>query len=579
MSDIGEPESHQPSAGSDPGSPHLTSPSAMGEEYRPSPLEEGWGGAAPPVEATTAPSIDASPAETGGVASAALVLGLGNVASRLLGLARELVIAALFGATGATSAFRTATRVSTAVYDLLLSGATTSALVPVFSEYAAAGNTADLSRVISTFINLTFTVLGLIVALLVIFAPFLVEALGAEPAFFDLAVDLTRITLPSILLLGVSGILTATLYAQRSFRITAIVAAVYNVGIIVAALALHQVISIYSLAVGLGLGALLQILVQVPALRRLRYQPFLFDLRHPGVRAVLRLYAPVFLGMLASYALVVIDTNLAWRTGEDSVAAMAFATTLIQFPIGLVGAAMSLAILPSLSRLALQTDERGEAEFVGMLLRGLKLVVLLIVPIAVVMVVLREPLVAVLFQRFAFDQLATERTALALLAYSPQLPFVVVDQLLIVAYYARKQTRTPVLVGFAGIGVYLAVALTMVEPLGMPGLALANAVQNSVHAVVLYLLLARSYRALRSPGLVRFVGAIGVGGAFVALAALGAAGVLDQPLGSGPAVVRLALICGIGLASLAAYWACLRALRVREVDDVTTLLRRIVGRR
>src|SRR5438105_8158346 len=214
--------------------------------------------------------------------------------------------------------------------------------------------------------------------------------------------------------------------------------------------------------------------------------------------------------MLASYAVVVIDTHLAWQTGADSVAAMAFATTLIQFPIGLVGAATSLAILPSLSRLALQIDERGDAEFVGMLVRGLKLVVLLIVPVAIVIVVLRQPLVSVLFQRFAFDQLATERTALALLAYSPQLPFVVVDQLLIVAYYARKQTRTPVLVGFAGIGVYLAVALATVDSLGMPGLALANAVQNSAHAVVLYVLLARSFRALRAPGLAAFVGTIAV---------------------------------------------------------------------
>src|SRR4051812_13429171 len=162
------------------------------------------------------------PSRSHGVASAAVLLGLGNVSSRLLGLVRELVIAALFGATGATSAFRTATRVSTAVYDLLLSGATNSALVPVFSEYMATGNTAELSRIVSTFINLTLSLLGLVVAALVLFAPLLVTALGAEPAFFDLAVDLTRLTLPSILLLGISGILTAVLYARRSFTVTAL---------------------------------------------------------------------------------------------------------------------------------------------------------------------------------------------------------------------------------------------------------------------------------------------------------------------------------------------------------------------
>ena len=507
------------------------------------------------------------------IASAALVIGLGNLASRLLGLARELVIAALFGATGPTSAFRTATRVSTAVYDLLLSGATTSALVPVFSEYAASGNTADLSRIVSTFINLTIVGLGIVVAALVLFAPLLVTALGAEPAYFDLAVDLTRIALPSILLLGISGILTAALYARRSFRVTALVAAVYNIGIILTALALAPVLSIHAVALGLGLGALLQILLQLPALRGLRYVPTI-DLRHPGVRLVLRLYTPVFVGMLASYAVVVIDTNLAWRTGPDSVAAMAFATTLIQFPIGLVGAATSLAVLPSLSRLALRTDAEGESAYVEMLVRGLKLVLLLIVPIGAAMVVLREPLIAALFQRLAFDEQATHRTATALLAYSPQLPFVVADQLFIVAYYARKETRTPVLVGLAGIGVYLAVALTTVAPLGMAGLALANAVQNSAHAVVLFWLLARRYAALRSAALAPFVGRIAVAGALTALAITACARPMTAMLLTGSSVARLALIGVIVSGGLAVYWLCLKALGVGETAEVTSLVRR-----
>src|SRR5439155_20020006 len=117
-------------------------------------------------------------AQSAGLASAVLVIGIGNVASRLLGLGRELVIAALFGATGPTSAFRTATRVSTAVYDLLLSGATTSALVPVLSDYASTGRLADLGRIVSTFLNLALLGLGALVALLVWGAPWRVTLLG-----------------------------------------------------------------------------------------------------------------------------------------------------------------------------------------------------------------------------------------------------------------------------------------------------------------------------------------------------------------------------------------------------------------
>ena len=225
------------------------------------------------------------------------------------------------------------------------------------------------------------------------------------------------------------------------------------------------------------------------------------DLSHPGVRLVLRLYTPVFLGLIASYGVVMLDTNLAWRTGPESVADMAFATTLIQFPIGIVGAAASLAILPSLSRLASSESAVDRDAFVPTLLEGLKMVLLLIVPVSAALVVLREPVVAVLFERLAFDAEATRRTALALLAYSPQLPFVVVDQLLIVAFYALKDTRTPVLVGVAGAGVYVVAAFALLSPLGMPGLALANAVQNSAHALILFWLLSRRFPSVASPAI------------------------------------------------------------------------------
>jgi len=496
------------------------------------------------------------------IASAAVVIGAGVITSRVLGLVREQVIAALFGSTGPTSAFRTATRITTGFYDLLLSGATTSALVPVFSDYAGSGRNEDLSRVASTFLNLALVALGIIVGALVLGAPIVVGLLGADPAQFEVAVDLTRIALPSIVLLAASSILTAVLYARQSFRLPALAPAVYNAGIIVSGLAL-----------GLMVGATLQVLLQLPAWRGLRYMPTI-DLGHPGVRLVLRLYTPVFLGLIASYGVVMLDTNLAWRTGPESVADMAFATTLIQFPIGLVGAAASLAILPSLSRLA-SSDSAVEREaFVPTLLQGLQMVVLLIVPVSAALVVLREPVVAVLFQRLAFDAEATRRTALALLAYSPQLPFVVVDQLLIVAFYALKDTRTPVLVGVAGAGLYVAVALALVGPLGMPGLALANAVQNSAHALVLYWLLGRRFSRVADPALAGFVARVALAGALAAAAVwIGGsalAGLLDDP----SAGTRLSGIVLASAAGVVVYGACLFALRVREASQIVGLLRK-----
>jgi putative peptidoglycan lipid II flippase len=507
------------------------------------------------------------------IASAAVVIGSGIITSRLLGLVREQVIAALFGSTGATSAFRTATRVTTGFYDLLLSGATTSALVPVFSDYTAAGKTAELSRAVSILVNLTLVVLGAVISILVLGAPLVVTALGTDPDQLLLAADLTRIALPSVVLLGAAGIFTSLLYARRSFGLPAFAAAIYNAGIIVAAVALAGSLGIYALAIGLLVGALLQLGLQLPAIRGLRYAATV-DLRDPGVRLVLRLYAPVFLGMVVSYLVVAVDTHLAWRTAPESVADMAFATTLIQFPLGLVGAAASLAILPSLSRLASseRTDER-EA-LIPTLLRGIKAVLLLIAPLTAILIVLREPIVSLLFERLAFDAAATQRTARALLAYAPQLPFVVVDQLLIVAFYALKETRTPVLVGAAGAGIYLVAALLLVAPLGMPGLALANAIQNSAHAVILYWLLAQRFAILRAPELGSFLGRVAAGG----VAAAGVAAMvfvsIAPLLADASLLPQIAAVAAGGGAGLAAYGAALAVLRVHEARGVLALFRR-----
>lgn len=511
--------------------------------------------------------LEASPTSRG-IVGAALLIALGNLSSRLLGLVREQVIAALFGATGPTSAFRTATRVSTAAYDLLLAGAITSALVPVLSDYAAAGRRAELSRIVSTLVNVVLIGVGAMIAALVVGAPWLVSALGADPDHFDLAVGLTRVALPSIVLLGLAGIHAAVLQAGRRFALTAAGVALYNLGIIAAALTLTGSLWIYALAVGLVLGALLQLTLQLPAWRGLRYVPVI-DLGHPGVRLILRLYAPVFVGLLASYAIVVVDTNLAWRTGEDSVAAMGFATTLIQFPIGLVGAAASIAILPSLSRLASSSSHR----FVDLLLAGIKTVLLLMVPAFGLLVVLREPLVALLFERAAFDAVATRRTAEAFLAYSPQLPFVVVDQLLIIAFYARKNTTTPVLVGVAGAVIYLAVALATIAPLGMPGLALANAVQNSSHAVILYVLLARQEPALRSRSLSSFVVKVVVAGSLGAIACAAGGAWAEALLTEDRTGPRLLGLVVAGATGLAAYAGALAVLRVQELWQVPRQLR------
>ncbi|MHB9092883.1 MAG: murein biosynthesis integral membrane protein MurJ [Chloroflexota bacterium] len=445
------------------------------------------------------------------IASAAVLITLGSAASRLLGLVREQVIAALFGRTAITDAFVTAITVPTMLYDLVVGGAVSAALIPVFSGYAAADDRAALTRIVSSVLTLTALVLALAVAILWLFADQVISLLGIglSPEYRDLSVSLVRLALPAVIFLGLSGVVTAVLYARQVFTYPAFCVAAYNASIIAAALVLAPQLGAASLAIGALMGAFLQVAVQVPGLRGMGLR-LMLDLRHPGVRRILGLYAPVALGLVVSQVGIGIDRNLASRAGEGAMAAMRFATTLVQLPLGLVVTAAAYSTLPSLSRFANAAEgENGEgdaragasAAYVATLVMGIRFSLFFILPALVGLAVLREPLVALIFQHGVFDAGDTRQTAWILLFYLPQLPFVAVDQLLIFAFYARKNTLTPMLVGVLGVGVYLGAGISLLGPMQAAGLALANTVQHTVHATVLFVLLARSVEGLGSRAL------------------------------------------------------------------------------
>jgi putative peptidoglycan lipid II flippase len=433
-----------------------------------------------------------------GLISAASLILLGNLASRLLGLAREQVIASLFGESAVTSAFNTAATVPTLFYDLVIGGAVSAALVPVLSGYGQGDDDKELGTVVGTLLlGAGGILLAIVVALLLLAGP-MTEVLGVAPdrPIFAATVQFVRLVVPALLFLGLSGVVAAACYARQRFVFPAFSIALFNGGLVLSALALHERLGGASLALGVLIGAALQFAVVLPGLRgtaiRLAFQP-----NHPALRHILRLYAPVAAGLVVSELGVIIDRNLAWQTGEASVAIMRFATTLVQLPLGLVATATSLAALPVLSRLADENDE-----FRATLAAGLRLALLAIIPMGTFLVVFAAPVVRLLFERGAFDVAATATTARAFLLYAPQLPFVAVDQLLVYAFYARKDTLTPMFVGLGGVGVYLATALILIGPLhlGVGGLIVANTLQNSLHAVVLFALLTRSVGSLGGYG-------------------------------------------------------------------------------
>jgi putative peptidoglycan lipid II flippase len=514
----------------------------------------------------------------GAIARAAGLLLLGSLASRLLGLGREQVIAALYGASATTSAFATAATIPTMIYDLLIGGAVTAALVPVFSQYRRTGAERDLGQVMGTLLLLGGLGLALLSVGVVLAAPLLVGLLapGQEPALFAQTVLFAQLVGPSVIFLGLAGVTGALLMACDRFGYTALAQSAYNGGIILGALLLSPVLGPAALCVGVLGGSALQLLFQLLGLRGLSLRLGV-AFGHPGLRQIVRLYAPVAAGLVVSQIGVAIDRHLAWQTGEESVAVMRFATTLVQLPLGLVGTATGLAVLPVLSRLSAENPAE-QAAFRTTLAMGIRLSLLGVLPLMVGLVVLRVPVIAILFERQAFDARATALTALAFLLYAPQMPFWAVDQLLIFAFYARRDTLTPMLVGLLGVGLYLATGLPLSRLWGMPGLVLANTVQNSLHAVVLYGLLCRRWGGLGGQGIEGLLWRAGLAAAAEGLVLSGLL-LLAEPLLAQGWLSRLLTTVGLASLGLGVYLAVLRGLRTPDLATLWALVRQRVGRR
>lgn len=433
------------------------------------------------TSASRVPRAPSTRAEPGIVRSAAL-LSLGNVSSRVLGLVREQVISYFFGASVYVSSFRLSDRVFRLLYDLIVGGMLSGALVPVFSEYASKDK-EDLWRLASALLTLiVLFVAGIILVVEVLAVPLArLLAAGQTPVEQQVTARFFRLMAPALFFLSFSSVLLAILYALKRFRFAALATAVYNLGIVVGVPLLVGRFDVFSLALGVVLGGCFQVLVLLPDLRDVRLR-ISFYWRHPGLRRIFFLYFPVAISLVVGMAQGLFDGRLATFTGPSSLAYMANATTLVQFPLGLVAMAVSYAALPTLSQLAAGSDLVGYRETLA---RVLRLVLFLSLPAAVGLFVLAEPVVRLVFQHGAFTPSDTVATAAALRVYAVGLTFAAVDWPLNYAYYARQNTLTPTLVGIAAVGVYVIVALSLMGPLGMIGLVWGDTAKHFSHALMM----------------------------------------------------------------------------------------------
>jgi len=512
--------------------------------------------------------------ETARIARAASVISLGNITSRVLGLVREIVKSNFFGAGGVVDAFNVATFVPTMVSDLLVGGMVNSALVPVFSEYAR-DQREELWKLVAAFLNIIAIVLALFVVAAQVLAPqiaFLMNS-GASQPLLDLTALLLRVTLPAVVFLNISSVLSGLLYSLKRFTLPAFTAAVYNAGIIAVTLLLKQRLGIAAMAMGLLVGSVMQMIVQLPGLRDANLR-FVARLWHPGLKRIVLLFLPIALGVSVDVLISrPISLTLASQTGEGGISWMNYATYLVQLPHGLVATAISFAVLPTLSMHAADMRAgRDSQAFRSTLGKGLRLVSVLIIPATVGLFVLATPVISLIYEHGDFTAFDTQMTSLALQLYLLGLPFAALDLLLVFSFYALQDTLTPSLIGVGTILFYLLTAVLLVPRMGLFSLMIADSVKHLLHMTISAVLLRRKvgglaeYGVLRTSGMALIASAVMGGVALVGLRAansLGAGGFLGE-------------IIAVGVPSLlgiAAYMGIVTALRLEEAQLLWAALR------
>jgi putative peptidoglycan lipid II flippase len=510
------------------------------------------------------PAVKASPSPTvqQSIMRAATIILLGNILSRVVGFARDITIATIYGANGPVTGYITALKVQTSVYDLLISGVISAAFIPVFSELRDRHD--EFGRVASTVLTATMIVMAIATLLTEAFAVPLIGLLSSgQSQVSDTAVPELRLMAPAVLFLGVSGVLTALLYAKQRFVYPAFTPVIFNTGIVVSALLFHAPFGINALVLGVLAGAAGQVLLQLKGLSGIRLR-ILFERRNPFVRRIGRLYVPVALGLIVTQSQVFLDLHLQNSTGPNSASWLYYGTRIYQLPLGFVATAMSLASLPTLSVL------EGRA-YLETLTRGLKVVAMLIMPAIVLLAVLSTPIIALSLHHGKFNPVDVSNTVAGLDFYLPGLFFAAVDQLLIFAFYAKNDTTTPVIIGLVSIGGYGIAALLGLDAfhLGFKGLAMADSVKQCVHAAMLFVLLWRWQGGLTGFGIGRLAMKVAVASVVSAAACVVALHLGHDITHGYKLLVFVAISCSVGLA---VYFGTLLVLKTEELTAVTARL-------
>jgi putative peptidoglycan lipid II flippase len=489
--------------------------------------------------------------------------------SRILGFVRDFVIARSFGAGMLTDAFFVAFRLPNLLRRLFAEGAFSQAFVPLLAEYRSRRGETETKLLVDRVATALLVAVTAVAFLGVIGAPLLIYV--TAPGFstdadkFALTVELTRVTFPYILFMALVAFAAGILNTWSRFALPAFTPVLLNLSMIGGALLAAPYFDppVLALAWSVFLGGLLQLALQLPALKRIGMLPrFDWAPNDPGVRRVLALMAPAVLGVSVAQISLIINTIFASFLPSGSVSWLYYADRLMEFPAGLLGAALGTILLPSLAR----SHATGQGEqFSSLLDWGLRLTLMLTLPAALALAMLAVPLLATLFQHGAFTANDVLQTRSALLAYSVGLAGLILVKILAPGFYARQDIRTPVKIALVTLAATQAMNLAFIGSLRHAGLALSIGLASCLNAALLYRGLRRADAYRPAPGWLAFGLKLLLALLVLATVLWFAAGSesewLDMPFGK--RLMKLALIVVAGVAS---YFATLAVLGFRLAD-------------
>ncbi|MEW6094965.1 MAG: murein biosynthesis integral membrane protein MurJ [bacterium] len=427
-------------------------------------------------------------------------VSIGTFTSRILGYIRDVLIADRFGASVVSDAFFSAWRIPNTLRELLGEGALSAALIPVFTEYLKTKDKKEAWRLASLVINglliisILITLLGIILAHLII--TILVPGFIGKDAF-SLTVTLTRIMFPFIIFICLSALVMGILNSCQHFTLPAFAPGVLNLCLIISIFFLCPLFKqepIYGLSIGLLLGGLFQLLIQIPALikERMEYR-LIVDFLNPGVKRIILLMLPRALGSAITQLNITISNLLAsfWIFG--SISALFYSNRLVQFPLALFGIAIGTVLFPTMS---MQVVEGNLEELKKSLAWGMKLVILTSLPATVGLMVLGRPIIQLLFQHGQFDVHDTNMTYLALFFYAFGLVGFASLKVIVPAFYSQHDTWTPLKIGIISVIANIIFSLLLMRPLEQGGLALSTSLAGFLNATLLLISLRQKIGAI-----------------------------------------------------------------------------------